>query len=62
MKFKLDTIGGYSAEVIERFNEISKNFDDSGLLMEILSSWADDGDIESITEHLKNRLIENNII
>ena len=58
---KLDTIGGYSEEVIENFNRVAKHFDDSGLLIEILSRWADDKDIQSITEHLTDRLEENNI-
>jgi uncharacterized protein YjgD (DUF1641 family) len=58
---KLDTIGGYNEEVIKNFNRVAKHFDDSGLLIEILSSWADDQDIKSITEHLTDRLEENNI-
>jgi hypothetical protein len=59
---KLDTIGGYNEEVIENFNKVAKHFDDSGLLIEILSRWADDKDIQSITKHLTNRLEENNIL
>ena len=61
MAIQLDTIGGYDKEVIEKFNKVAKHFDDSGLLIEILSRWADDQDIQSITEHLENRLIENHI-
>jgi len=61
MAIQLDTIGGYDKETIEKFNKVSKHFDDSGLLIEILSRWADDQDIQSITEHLENRLIENNV-
>lgn len=61
MAIKLDTIGGYNKNVIENFNKVAKYFDDSGLLIEILSRWADNGDIESITEHLKDRLEENNV-
>lgn len=62
MSIKLDTANGHDSKVIENFNEISKHFDDSGLLIEILIRWADNGDIESITEHLKDRLTENNIV
>ncbi len=61
MTIQLNTIGGYNKEVIENFNKIAKHFDNSGLLIEILSRWADDRDIESITEHLKDRLHENNV-
>ena len=61
MTIQLDTIGGYDKEVIENFNKVAKHFDDSGLLIEILSRWADNGDLESITEHLKDRLLENDV-
>ena len=61
MTIQLDTIGGYDKKVIENFNKVAKHFDDSGLLIEILSRWADDRDLESITEHLKDRLLENDV-
>lgn len=61
MAIQLDTIGGYNQETIDKFNKVAKHFDDSGLLIEILSRWADDKDIQSITEHLEDRLIENDI-
>ena len=61
MTIQLDTIGGYDKEVIENFNRVAKHFDDSGILIEILSRWADNGDLESITEHLKDRLLENDV-
>jgi hypothetical protein len=51
----LHTTGGYDKEVIKEFNEVSKNFTSDEILEQILTSWADDKDIESITEHLKNK-------
>lgn len=56
---QLTTIGGYDKIVIDEFNKISEKFDTYGLLEEILTRWADDEDIQSITEHLKDRLAEN---
>jgi hypothetical protein len=59
---KLDTTNGHNSTIVENFNKVAKYFDDSGLLIEILSRWADDKDIQSITEHLTDRLEENNIL
>jgi len=50
----LDTTNGHDKIVIEKFNEISKHFTDVDLAYHILTHWADDGDIESITEFLDN--------
>ena len=61
MTIQLNTTNGHNLQLVEEFNKISKHFDDSGILIEILSSWVDDRDLESITEHLKDRLHENNV-
>lgn len=61
MTIQLDTTNGHNLQLVEEFNKIAKYFDDSGILIEILSRWADNGDLESITEHLKDRLHENNV-
>lgn len=58
---KLTTIGGYDQKIIDEFNRISEMFGPHELLEIILTSWADDQDIEDMTEHLKNRLKENDI-
>ncbi len=56
----LDTINGHNAKVIEEFNRTSKKFEDTDLLNIILSNWADDQDLEDITNFLNDRLDENN--
>ena len=61
MTIQLDTTNGHNPQLVKEFNNLSKYFDDSGSLIEILSSWVDDRDLESIVEHLKDRLFENNI-
>lgn len=61
MTIQLDTTNGHNLQLVENFNKVAKHFDDSGILIEILSRWADNGDLESITEHLKDRLHENNV-
>lgn len=60
--YKHDGIGGYDKGVVSKFNEISKHFDSGELLDIILSNWADDEDLKSITEFLKMRLFENGVI
>lgn len=59
--YKHDGIGGYDKVVISEFNKISSYFDSGDLLDIILSNWADDGDLSSITNYLKDRLFENGI-
>ena len=54
--YKHDGIGGYDKSIVSEFNEVSKHFDSSELLDIILSNWADDNNIISITEFLKMRL------
>ena len=61
MTIQLNTTNGHNLQLVENFNRVAKHFDDSGILIEILSRWADNGDLESITEHLKDRLHENNV-
>jgi hypothetical protein len=51
---KLDTTNGHNEIVIDKFNDISKHFTDVDLAYHILTHWADDEDIESITEFLNN--------
>jgi len=58
---KLNTIGGYNKDVVKNFNETTKHFDDYELLRLIIESYCDDEDLIEITEHLKDRLIENGI-
>ena len=50
----LDTTNGHDTKVVDAFNELAKQFDDYGLLEIILSKWADDGDLISITEYIKD--------
>lgn len=57
--YKHDGIGGYDKDVVSKFNKVSEHFDMVELLDIILSNWADDDDIISITEYLKDRLYEN---
>jgi Mg2+/Co2+ transporter CorC len=56
----LDTTNGHNAKVIAEFNKVSAKFEDTDLLNIILSNWADDFDIEEITNFLNDRLDENN--
>jgi hypothetical protein len=56
-----DSIGGYSKDVVSKFNKVSNYFDSSDLLDIILSNWADDKDLSSITSYLEDRLFENGI-
>ena len=59
MSIKLDTTNGHNKNVIDNFNEISNHFTDVDLAYHILTHWADDQDIESITEFLNNLIKEN---
>jgi hypothetical protein len=56
----LDTTNGHNAKIIAEFNKVSAKFEDTDLLNIILSNWADDFDIEEITNFLNDRLDENN--
>lgn len=56
----LDTTNGHNAKVVAEFNKVSAKFEDTDLLNIILSNWADDFDIEEITNFLNDRLDENN--
>jgi hypothetical protein len=56
----LDTINGHDAKVVAEFNKVSAKFEDTDLLNIILSNWADDFDLEEITNFLNDRLHENN--
>jgi len=55
----LDTTNGHNAKVIANFNEASIHFSDSDLLMCILTHWADDQDLEDITNFLNDIRNEN---
>jgi DNA polymerase sigma len=48
----LDTNNGHNAKIIDNFNEESIHFSDSDLLLLILNHWADDQDLEDITNFL----------
>lgn len=50
----LDTTNGHNEIVINKFNEVSKKIEDIDLLYQILTRWADNQDIESITEFLND--------
>lgn len=56
----LDTTNGHNAKIIAEFNKVSAKFEDTDLLNIILSNWADDFDLEEITNFLNDRLDENN--
>ena len=56
---RADTSNGHNAKVVEEFNKVAERFSDSDLLDIIISKWADDQDLEDITETLKDLLIEN---
>lgn len=58
----LDTTNGHDKEVVDNFNKVARNFDESGLLIIILSQWCDDGDLADITTHLNNLIEENNLV
>jgi hypothetical protein len=51
----LDTRNGHDAEVIKKFNESVLKIDDHGLLEFILVKWADDDDLLSMIEELKEQ-------
>lgn len=51
----LDTRNGHDAEVIKKFNESVLKIDDYGLLEFILVKWADDDDLLSMIEELKEQ-------
>jgi len=61
MAIKLNTDNAHNKDVIDNFNKITKHFGDDELLEIILTNWCDDSDIKDITEHLKDRLLENGI-
>lgn len=55
----LETTNGHDQKIIDAFNEVSQKFSDPYLLSHILTHWADDSDIESMTKFLNNLLSEN---
>ena len=59
MTIQLDTTNGHNEKVINKFNKVAQNFSDDDLLSIILTQWCDDGDLESITDTLKDLLILN---
>jgi hypothetical protein len=56
---RADTLNGHNAKIVEEFNKVAERFSDSDLLDIIISKWADDQDLEDITETLKDLLTEN---
>ena len=48
---QLDTRNGHNQKVITEFNKLSVHLSDTEMLYHILTKWADDQDIESITEY-----------
>ena len=61
MSIILNTNNAHDKGIVDNFNKITNHFGDDELLEIILTNWCDDSDIKDITEHLKNRLLENNI-
>lgn len=57
---QLDIRNGHNQNVITEFNNLSKHLSDTEILYHILTLWADDDDIESITYALDD-LIFNDI-
>lgn len=55
---KASTDNGHNKTIIDRYNKIAENFDDSGLLLE-LYRYFDDQDFAGFAEHLVDRLSEN---
>lgn len=55
----LNTTNGHDQKIIDAFNKVSQKFSDPYLLSRILTHWADDSDIESMTKFLNNLLSEN---
>jgi hypothetical protein len=49
---QLSTTNGHDQEVIKAFNKVSSHLEDSEILWHILTHWADNQDIVSITESL----------
>ena len=49
---QLSTTNGHDQEVIKAFNKVSSHLQDSEILWHILNHWADNQEIESITESL----------
>jgi uncharacterized Zn ribbon protein len=49
---KLDTRNGHDQCVIEEFNRVSRHLEDSEILLHILTTWADNNVIASITDSL----------
>lgn len=49
---QLDTNNGHDKDVINEFNKVSKLYSDEALLRIILTYWADNDDLQSITKEL----------
>jgi len=49
---QLDTNNGHNQKIIFEFNKLSKHLSDNEMLYQILTMWADDDDIEFITDAL----------
>lgn len=56
---RANTSNGHNAKVVEEFNKVAERFSDSDLLEIIISKWADDQDLEDITETLKDLITQN---
>jgi hypothetical protein len=59
--YKLTIDNSHDEKIVEEFNKVAKHFDNWDLLHEILSRYSDNEDIILLTEHLKDRLSENDI-
>jgi hypothetical protein len=49
---QLSTTNGHDQEVIKAFNKVSSHLEDSEILWHILTNWADNQDLASITDSL----------
>lgn len=55
----LDTRNSHSQKIVDEWNSIAYHFSEYELLEIILRRWADDEDIASITEYIKDTYYEN---
>jgi hypothetical protein len=62
MAFKIDTLNGHDETIVNEFNKTAKHFDDHDLLEIILTRWVDDADLKGITDTLKTKLEEINLV
>lgn len=62
---QLDIRNGHNQNIITEFNNLSKHLSDNEILYHILTLWADDDDIESITDAIDDLIfndMDGNII